>query len=343
MLKRGFWKLFYPGWKNPDSKELPSYTLLLPVPGDLPVFLKLALDVCRKQDISQIHEVLVIPDRKTKGFKKAYAECIKSWPEGKVRLVCLRKIDKAVIAMTNNPGHIHWMQLVRGADEVKTKYALLHDSDLFLKDSDVFKDLYERIRIGNLKSLGIQKAWDPWFGEHGYNHVVSTWEIFFSVSWLKQFKPWQLHGRVATINDKRHVFDTMLWAQCMTPADQVGLEDISRRVIHFNYVISTYRWFQKGHGSFEDENFRLLLIRLLHESICEGDEDGCEIPSVEFLAKGIKSKEPTPVTYRTTATWNNFTEFRAKLQGLLDSSILDRKTCDTIQDKILPFDKAFFR
>ncbi len=313
------------------------------MPGDLPVFLKLALDICRKQDISLIHEVLVIPDGKNKTFKKVFADCIKSWPEGKVRLVHLNKIDKAVIALTNNPGHIHWMQLIRGVDEVKTKHALLHDSDLFLKDDTVYKDLYERIRLGNLKCVGISKVWDPWYIEHGYNHIVSTWELFFSVSWLKQFRPWQLHGRMATINGNRHIFDTMLWAQCQTPPDQIGLEDISRRMIHFNYVISTYRWFQKGHNAFEDENFRLLLIRLLHESFWEDDEDGCEVPSIEMLAKGIKGKEPTPVTYSTTLTWNNFTEFRAKLQGLLDSSILDRKICEKIQEKILPFDKAFFR
>ena len=50
MLKSAFWRIRFARWSSaPSGAVRPGYTLLLPVPGDLPVFLELALAVCRTQ------------------------------------------------------------------------------------------------------------------------------------------------------------------------------------------------------------------------------------------------------------------------------------------------------
>lgn len=341
MIKEGFWKLFYSRWKNPLPPTLPGYSVLLPVPGDLPVFLKIAIQICKKQSQEGAVEFLVIPDIQTPVFKKAFEEEVKNWPQGHLKLVPLRPIDKFVISLTNNPAHIHWIQMIRGIDAALAKYAILHDADLFLTDKDFFKHQFERIRFENLNCLGISEVSDPWYVENGFRNIVSTWEMFFSTEWVRNFAPWELHRRFTMIEEKKHVFDTLLWAQCKSDPAKIGVEAVGNRAFHFNYVISTYRWFQKAHGSFEDEYFRLLFIRLLHEVLKENDEEGCEVPPVEMLAKGIEKKENAPVTYRGRHTWDNYPEFRGKLQALLESPIFEKRDAEKIQEKILPFDKAF--
>lgn len=340
MIKEGFWKLFYSRWKNP-LQTIPGYTVLLPVPGDLPVFLKIAINICKKQIPENALEHLVIPDRQTKLFKRTFDGLAKDWTQGKLKLVPLTGLDKLVISLTNNPAHIHWLQLIRGINETRTRFAILHDADLFLKEENFFKGQFERIRFESLNCLGISEVTDPWFDENGFKNIVSTWELFFSTEWVRQFAPWELHRRFTSLNGKKHVFDTMLWAQCKLDPSKIGVEPLGSKAFHFNYVISTYRWFQKAHGPFEDEYFRLLFIRLLHEALGDNDEEGCEVPPVEMLAKGIEKKENVPVTYRARLTWENYPEFRGKLQGLLDSAIFERRVSEKIQEKILPFDRAF--
>ena len=60
-VKNLLWSVAYRSWpSNPGL--LPGYTLLLTVPPDLPVFLRLAVEICRRQDQTGLVETLVIPD-----------------------------------------------------------------------------------------------------------------------------------------------------------------------------------------------------------------------------------------------------------------------------------------
>ncbi len=43
LRKATLWKWLYAHWSQPVTRPVPGYTILLLVPGDLPVFLKIAL------------------------------------------------------------------------------------------------------------------------------------------------------------------------------------------------------------------------------------------------------------------------------------------------------------
>ena len=53
----------YGKWEPRLSVPVPGYSLLMPVPGDLPVFLKIALDVCGKQNHQHLIETIIVPDQ----------------------------------------------------------------------------------------------------------------------------------------------------------------------------------------------------------------------------------------------------------------------------------------
>jgi hypothetical protein len=162
--------------------------------------------------------------------------------------------------------------------------------------------------------------------------------MIFELAWLRSFQPWQLQAHENVIDGKRYRFDTTIWAQCKTAPERVGRHEQELGLIHFGHVVSTYRWFQQSPRPYEDEQFRLLLIRLLIDVY---DTSGwpCEVPSLHDLAKGLAVKS-SQVTYLGDSTRERYPGFRSTLQRLLSSGLLDDERVSMMQDELAPFDRA---
>jgi hypothetical protein len=293
MIKEKFWEKFYK-WDELFGDPVPGYTILLPIPGDLPFFLKIALEVCALQAPHHLVETLVIPDHLTSGLPNLLETWAKNYI-GPVRLVNLQPLDQLLLQKLNHPHLNHWLQFIRAGMATRTTHALLHDADLFIIDPYFLKTHYETCIERHLACLGVSPIWDGWYQEQGFAHMVAIGEMIFEVAWLRSFAPWQHQAHENVLAGKRYVFDTALWPQCKTAPERIGVHQQKQIIIHFNYVIGTYRWFQQSHGPYEDKWFRLLLIRLLIDAY---DRSGWsyEVPPLEDLIKGLVDKS-NRVTY----------------------------------------------
>lgn len=340
MVKKAeIWKWFYGQWSKPLAEPIPGYTILMMIPGDLPVFLKIALEVCATQNPDHLVETLVIPDKLMKGFPELLATWGKDYSISPIRLVNLKPPEQLITRYQNNP-HINcWLQVVRGVEAVRTTHALWHDADLFICEPEFLKTHYETCLQRHLACLGVSKAWDTWYQEQGLGHLTSTWELIFDANWMRSFKPWEHRGHDGIVAGKPHTFDITFFPQCQTPPERIDRHQKEWGFVHFNYVIGTYRWFQRSKQSFEDENFRVLLVRLLIDAY---DRSGWsyEVPSVEDLIKGA-SDGSNRVTYLQERTRQQYPEFRSKLQRLIESGLLDEEKASILQDGVRPFDRAF--
>lgn len=338
MTKEKFWGKFYK-WDELLGDPIPGYTLLLPVPGDLPVFLKIALEVCSLQASDHLVETLAIPDHLTSGLPDLFKAWAENYHVSPVRLVNLKPLDQLLAQKLNHPHMNYWFQLIRGGMATRTTHALMHDADLFITDPAFLKTHYETCVGRHLACLGVSPIWDSWYQEQGVDHVVATREMIFEAIWLRSFQPWQHQAHENVLDGKRYMFDTTLWPQCKTPPERVGLHPQERGFIHFNYVIGTYRWFQQSQGPYEDKRFRLLLIRLLIDAY---DPYGWpyEVPPLNDLIKGLADSS-NRVTYLQESTRQHYPVFRSKLQQLIDSGLLSKEKTSILQDGIGPFDQAF--
>jgi len=124
----------------------------------------------------------------------------------------------------------------------------------------------------------------------------------------------------------------------MTAPERVGRHPEENGFIHFGHVVSGYRWFQQSPRPYEDEQFRLLLIRLLIDVY---DTSGwpCEVPSAHDLAKGLAVKS-NQVTYLRDSTRQRYPGFRSTLQCLLSSGLLNDERASMMLEEITPFDRA---
>lgn len=336
-----FWKLFYSGWEKPESKPIPGYTIMILAPGDLPFFLKIAMEVCATQNPEHLVETLIVPDNKlTPGFAERLEIWSKDYPISPIRLVPQKSSEKLFTRFHKNAHNNCWLQMVRGINAVRTTHALWHDVDLFIAQPDFLKTHYETCAAKNLSCLGVSKAWDsPWFQEQGINHLVGTWELMFDVNWVRSFQPWQHRGHDEVVAGQLHTCDITFWPQYLTPPEQVGHNQKEWGFVHFNYVTGTYRRFQQSRSPYEDDNFRLLLVRLLINAY---DKSGWsyEVPSLNDLAEGITDGS-SRVTYLQEETRQNYSVFRPKLQKLIEGKLLDDEKASILENGVRPFDQAF--
>lgn len=339
MLTNFFWDTLYRRWRTPARTLTPGYTILLPVPGDLPVFAKLALSMCDRQELKHCAEILVIPDQPSGPFARVYESCCKRWPKLPLRLVTLPRFDRQVTRTLNNPSKNHWLQLIAGIAESETTHVLFHDADLFVSEPSFIESHYQRCVDDDLDCLGVSKVWDPWYDENGYDHLTATWEMMTRVQWLRAYPPALHRGHKGTINGKEHVFDTTLRAQCVTPREGIGRHEREFGFVHFNYVISTYRAFQNSKGTFHDEDFRILLIRLLIDAFDDSDWP-YDVPALSALVDGITNANAA-VTCATEKSRSGYPGFRNKLEELLQAGLLSDEQVAGMRASVEPFDKAF--
>jgi hypothetical protein len=336
------WKILRRSWHAAPATPTPGYSALLPVPGDLPVFLKIAMATLGAQQNTGLLETLVIPDRPSEPFERAFEDAKKDWTNGPIRLVKSRPIERFITRRINSPHANHWLQMIAGVEAATATHALLHDADLFITDRGFLADQFRAIAETDLACLGVNPVWDPWYADNGLAHITATWELLFNIQWARSFRPWMHRGHRGSIHGKAHEFDTMLLPQCLTEPARIRRRESGFGFVHFNYVICTYRWFQEnerlGKPAYCDEHWRLLLIRLLVDAF-DSTETDAQIPSLAELIEALRGGSRR-VDYRGETNAKNYPEFRGKLQQLIDSGALDDRKTRILRTGIAPFDAA---
>ncbi len=318
MIKQWLWKIFYSRWGKTPSKKVSGYSLLLMVPGDLPVFLQIAMEQCASQNFKNLVETVVVPDNVPPGFMPLYRKLQQGWTHGPIRLSRLNASELFLTKRLNNPHTNCWLQFVHGCSGVSSTHLLWHDADLFIMNKGFLEKHYEECLRQKCVLLGVNEAWDAWYRENGFAYLTSTWEILLDMDWVRSFAPWQHRGHAGFAGGKPHVFDITFLPQCLTSAELIRRHEGDWGFVHFNYIIGTYRCFQNSRGPFEDTGFKLLFVRLLVDAY--QSDWHYEVPPFDELLRGIVDAS-CRVTYVTKETHESYGEFRHKLQKLMDSGV----------------------
>ena len=324
-------------FKSEDSDG--GYTALVPVPADLPVFTKIALHTLFSQDPRHITEALVIPDQPTAEYRKVYEDILGKLPKPpfEVRLVEMGKVDQWIGKASAGGNTYHFLQLINGIEHSTGSHVLFHDSDLFLPPGDVLSQRFEEFLARKISVFGV----NPRQGVYNEDckHFVATWEMFASKSWLKRFKPYQLRGQQATINGKTYGFDTTHLAQFFSSPSEIQHNVLNQAIVHFNYIITTYRNFQKSPKPFMDNGFKLLFIRLLADAL---DHTGWiyQLPSMANFIAGLTGQDGS-ISYVDPEAKAKYPEFREKLQELFKLGLFDQSVVAKLKESIAPFDEQF--
>jgi len=332
-----YWGARFDRW-GPRAQQQEGYSLLVPVPGDLPVFLELAPSVLATQESRGRLETLVVPDIPTPEVEAVAASRRESWA-GPLRVVPLPLPERRMLPRLGKPVRNYGVQFFTGVCASTADYVVLHDADLFLMSPELLDERVELARQEDLDVLGADPVWDGWYAERGL-HLAATWEMIARTDWLRSFPPSMHMGHEGELGGETHAFDVTLRPQCVADPQRrtvVRSEDI----VHFNYVISTYRWFRRSADTFEDSQFRLLLIRLFVDIFAEQDFD-YRLPTLAELAQGL-TDPAARVTYPAVdeQTRERYDDFRAKLTRILEGPWTPPATRTGLADQLRRFDEAY--
>lgn len=333
-----YWAGRFDTWEPPQQSH-PGYSLLVPVPGDLPVFLELALAVLGTQNAHHRVETLVIPDRVTKAMSQVVEAHVPDW-SGPLGLVPLPMPERVILPKMRNPSRNHGVQFIEGVTRSKGDYIVLHDADLFILEPDVLDEHYRVTKERDLHVCGVSPVWDDWFAERGL-HLAATWELCARRDWLRSFPPHLHMGHTAELFGEQHVFDTTLHAQALTDPQRVAVIDRSDEIVHFNYVISTYRHFERSTDDFLDDRFRLLLIRIFIDLFAEIPYNYV-LPSMDELHTSLaggtgRVQYPAP----TEQTCVNYVVFRDNVSRVLEGPWARPVQADRAASALQTFDEFY--
>ena len=335
----------YGRWPRPGSLT-DGYSVVLPLPGDLPVFLELALAGLARQNPAGRVETLVVPDRLTPEFVATYKRATAHFDWGPVRLLEIGRRGQALQRTKNGPwtkasSHLnHFLQIYHGAAGARTTHVILHDADLVLTDARFLAERFALCSERRLACLGVERRFDDWYEANGLGPVLATWELMFDLRWLRSFPPWQISGQSHLIGDVEKKFDTLDYVQTRTPAEKRGLQEMPSGYVHFNWAITHYRLFQEsGSGAFTDGHFLILLMRLLSDAF--GQADGSQhLPTVEQLVRGI-SDRTARVNYCGSGLDATYAGFRRQIERVIESDAVEPAQAENIERALRPFDAAF--
>jgi hypothetical protein len=339
-VKQSVRRVAYGRWSRP-TPDVDGYTILVPVPGDLPVFTNLALAGLAKQDPVDRAEIIVIPDRVTPEFASAFERGAALFSPGIVRLARIGPRARTLQRVPGDPSLNHFLQIFHGVNATRTSHALLHDADLFINEVGFATRRYRECKEDGLACLGLELVYnDDWYERHGFGPVLATWELMFELDWVRSFPPWRAHLHAKKGTGGAHMFDTMDYPQAHTPRKRRRLVEAPEDFVHFRQVISVFSRFQRADGEpYEDRHFRLLLVRLLTDAL--GDADGRQpLPPVEELRRGITDPR-APVTYRSPGIEENYSSFRSMLGHVTAGPLIEPDRQESIERALTPFDAAF--
>jgi hypothetical protein len=338
--KRLLLQFLYPRWRPPRGSPRDGFSILLPMPSDLPVFFRIAMKVLEGQDLENANEIVIVADIPRASFADMVRKERPSVNGVPIVLAEMEGLRRTVARLYNRPNHYHWAQIVCGLEHARSSRALLHDADMFLLDPSFLESQYAAMVRDGFRVMGISPAWDHWFSENGYRHVTATWEMLLDVEWARSFPPVLLHGHVDDLEGRRHTFDTTYYAQCLSDPRAIGYRDRSAGFVHFNWLISGYRLFERHRRDYCDDHFTLMILRLLLDEF-DADRPYPGIPSWDLLAScllagrgpvGFPSAETRGPTYRNT---------RAKLAALFGSPLVAGAAPPDLECKLEPFDRYY--
>jgi hypothetical protein len=332
-----YWRWRLREWGPPHEREA-GYTLLVPVPGDLPVFLDLALTACLHQNHAHRRATVVLPDRPSADIDRIVTSYQGRWP-GELTVKKLPHPERWLLPVLRSGSRNHGLQVITGVRASESSHIMLHDADLFPRDVSLHDFQYEACRQENLDCLGLTGVWDPWYEEKGLE-LAATWELCARVEWFRAFAPHLHIGHVDRLFGESHVFDTTLFPQAKSDPTRISRGEDDGSFVHFNYVITTYRLFQKQGPGYLDDRFRLLFIAILVELFASSDQDSA-LPSLETMAATLGSRDATVRHLSFEKGKQPYAEFREKLQTLFTITWVPPGHLGRVHDLISRFDKLY--
>ena len=234
-------------WR-PLRDPLPGFSIVIGAPWLLRHMLGVNLSFVRKMDLTGLDRIYIVFDRTPKpGADRFIDEVKRSFPELPLHFQFYPRLVGSLICAVNQAHFYASMNWVVGLQSCRTRYAILHDFDLYPTQANMFAEVVRAMQERSLRFSGTQiRMDDEWFGVID-PPTIGSCELGIDVPWLRgNSHPLDMFRKAITLRGTRCMLDSTNYVQLKTPARAVA-ETVGRHsYVHADNLCATYLEYTVG-------------------------------------------------------------------------------------------------
>jgi hypothetical protein len=227
-----------------DPKE--GFSIVLGVPWALRHLLPVNLEFVQRTDLGQLHRIYIVFDRVAQEGGDAFIELIRTqFPHLPLAFSFHPRLPGRIVESINQSKFYASMNWTLGLGQCETRYAVMHDFDLYPLVPEYFSSMADAMRDRKLRFTGLElTTFDGLQSSHG---LIGTWALGIDVAWLREhYRPIDCFHAVEDVAGRRFDLDAFTFIESRTP--ERALVDVvtSKDAAHVRNLCSTYLRFCKG-------------------------------------------------------------------------------------------------
>ncbi len=137
------------------------------------------------------------------------------------------------------------MNWTLGLAQCETRFAILHDFDLYPLVPNYFTSMVDALQQRALRFTGVE--WTHFDGLQSSHSLIGTWALAVDTAWLRAtYSPIECFHAVELINGERFDLDAFTFIQSQTPQRDLVHTITEQHMAHVRNLVSTYLRFNKG-------------------------------------------------------------------------------------------------
>lgn len=232
-------------WKALEE-PVEGYSIVLGVPWALRHLLTVNLEFLSRADLSGVDRVFIVFDRtKRPGGDEFIGEIRAAFPGLPLDLRFQPRLAGGIVARIHRSKFYASLNWVTGLAACRTRYAILHDFDLYPLDPAYFERIHRALRDGNLRFSGAE--FTHFDGLKDADRLVGTWALGIDVEWIRrEYRPIECFHDVMEVNGRRVDLDAFSAIQSRTPERELAPGAGAEAFVHVRNLVSTFLLFSEG-------------------------------------------------------------------------------------------------
>ena len=262
LLKAGLRPLIR--WR-PHAPAKDGFSIIVGTPWALRHLLSVNLRFVALADLRGLDRVHVVFDRVRQGGGEAEAlmsRLREAFPQLSLTFEFHDAVAGRLIGWINQSKFYASMNWVQGLRACRTRYAILHDFDLYPLVPHYFTAIVDAMRQQPLRFSGLE--YTHFDGLRDGHRLIGTWALGIDVDWLRRhWRPIDCFHAVTRIDGRRFDVDAFSYIQSRTAERRVTASLSPADAAHVKNLCSTYLRFTKGESP--PINWRLHYLWYLEE------------------------------------------------------------------------------
>ena len=217
-----------------------GYRIMLGVPWALRHLLSVNLDFVSRTDLTHCRAIQIVFDRRRKeGFEQIVEESRRQYPVLPLAFSHYPELVGFIAEKVDVSTFYNSLNCATVLPKIETKYAILHDFDLYPVLREYFEAVYQTIRKNSWHFCGLERTYFEGLTDN--DNVFGTWCLGMDVQWLRRnFHPIDIFHKIKRIRGKEISLDPFSALELLTPKKGPIDNLDSEACCHVKNLCSTY-------------------------------------------------------------------------------------------------------